>query len=376
MVPRARWAAGVICICLVALALAPAASGAGGKVSETSPAIDPPPPTEQVVGVFADSTGSLGVYWDQARSQFALVYSSSTPLPSASALASLGVATRVETTIVTASDIATAKAGLRALYVAGALGGKDWTVGFDAQHGVVVVSGADAATVSSILGPLGPKGQFQVQAGLGSRLDRLADSPPFWGGNQILDYEPPWVNTCSGGFAVQRSYQKFFLTAGHCFQAGYTVTTPPGLTVGTVAIRAAFPQRDMELISGGTYGGEIYTGTRYGSGIFVNGTGANPVAGVTYCTGGSKSFEKCDKVALQNNVQGCWSDGCTDQLTSFTNGAELISGDSGGPYYYRANGLAYARGIIIGQINGTGYAQEWDEIQSWFNVTPCHLNPC
>ncbi len=361
---------------LLTLALVPAAFAAGGKVGPPVPAVDPPPPPDAVIGDFVTSTGALGAYWDGARNEFALVYSDSTPRPSASLLAGLAMATRTETTSVTAQDVATAKAGLAKLDATGALDGNSWSVYFDPRQGVVVVSGSgDPATVGGILGLLGAKGQFQTEPKDSERLDRLDDLPPFWGGGQIRSVQPPYIYTCTAGFAVQNGSRKYMLTAGHCFQAGWNVTTPTGTAYGSVAIRAVYPSRDMELISGQTYGGDIYTGTRYGLGIVVNATGANPVSGVTYCSGGSKSYEKCDKVSIANDVYHCFPTGCTDKLTTFTNGNELIGGDSGGPYYYKSS-QAYARGILIGLSGSTGYAQEWNEIAQWFNITPCHYDPC
>jgi hypothetical protein len=112
-------------------------------------------------------------------------------------------------------------------------------------------------------------------------------------------------------------------------------------------------------------------------GLHMDNTGANAVPGVTYCTGGYVSGEKCDKVATGNNVMNCWPDGCTDKLTSFTNGFGTEGGDSGGPFYRRLSSVGFARGIIIGpDPHGTGYAQEWSEIEAVFSVVPCSAQPC
>jgi hypothetical protein len=364
---------------LVSVALAAAVGSptvvVGGDDKAPTPAAPGSDSTPDAkVDAFARDTGALGAYWDSSDGQFVVVYPTGTQLPDLAQVASTGLAIASQQTNVTASDVATAQSRLTAMYSAGELHGGSWGVYFDPTTKVVVVDGSGSqAIVQPILDTLGAKARFQ-STGVGSRLSRLADVTPFWGGAQIQGAAPGGgTDGCTSGFAVVSTglLLKSIVTAGHCFVNGAQVTTPVATVEGSVTSRAGFPALDMEMYSGKTYAGKIYVGNTIGVVMSVGSPAGNSVPGTIYCTSGAQSAEICNRVSIANNVTQCWSDGCTNDLTSFTHGDSLIPGDSGGPFYIKDSTLAYPRGIIIGFVGSTGYAQEWSIIHSTFSVNPC-----
>jgi hypothetical protein len=100
------------------------------------------------------------------------------------------------------------------------------------------------------------------------------------------------------------------------------------------------------------------------------------MVGDAICTGGSESLEQCDKVVTHLSQYFC-NPGCTYGVFTFTNGNELIQGDSGGPVYAKSGTNVTIRGIILAKAGTTGYAQQWANITGyWGGVTICTLATC
>lgn len=366
-------------IAVIAFMAFPAAGLAGGATGDSS-APSQQSPDDAKVFEFATASGALGDYYDAEAGQFVFLYSASNAQPQSSALSQLGVPARIATTNVTADDVATAKAALGRLAQSGRLNGESWSVYFDPLRDLVVVSGSgDRAVIQGVLTTLGTKGVFAAE-GKSERLGRLNDTTPFWGGGRIQSVQGGTTYSCTAGFAVKNGSSKYLVTAGHCFNYGWTVTTPQGQFVGTVRSVAPYPQYDIELIGGSTYGGKLWTGLSDGLPALPVGTvTVNATPGLTYCSGGSYGNEQCDKVVIANDVFHCFSDGsgCTDKMTTFTHGSEMLHGDSGGPFYFKSGTTVYARGTIIAkETDGTGYAQEWTQIAASFSVSICTVSPC
>jgi hypothetical protein len=324
----------------------------------------------------ADSSGALGVYWDQVKAEFVVVYPPGVTPTDPAKLQTTGVPARTQLSDVTAADVEAAKNALQELDAKGALAGESWGVALDLPTGLIHISGSgDPTVVQGIMSGLGKKAFF-TREGRAVRLGRLNDTAPFWGGAKINSGS----SGCTSGFSVRKTTTLvgYMVTAGHCWVAGSTVKTPAGLTVGSVRFKAAFPARDVEFIGDKTYGNAIYIGDATGTKGTV-GDARDPVAGVTYCTSGAYSTELCNKVAIAVNVFHCFSDGsgCTDKMVSFSNGLTMLHGDSGGPMYLKSGSTVYARGTIIGaEPDGTGYAQQWSAIAAAWGVSICLLSTC
>jgi hypothetical protein len=327
------------------------------------------------ITALGDSTGALGVYWDRANHEFVLVYPTTIDAPDPSVLKATGLAIRLQYSKVTPQDVKWAQDQLSEASIRGDLDGGSWALGLDLFSGLIRVSGSgDRSVVQPILDALGDRAYF-VPMQREEPLGRLDDIPPFWGGARIVDISN---RACTSGFAVRRTASglPYMITADHCYGIGSAVKTPNGTYVGSIDFEAPYPSRDFEFYGGVSYGGRIYLGnTLPGTEGYVVGA-HDPMVGDAICTGGSVSLEQCDKVVIALNQMKC-NPGCTYLVFTFTNGNELIPGDSGGPVYAKSGTNVTIRGIILAKAGTTGFAQQWGTIASyWGGVTICTVGTC
>jgi hypothetical protein len=204
----------------------------------------------------------------------------------------------------------------------------------------------------------------------GSRLGRTNDPSPHKGGAVVIGDSPsgPGDGACTSGFTVKKSSgTKYMVTAGHCFSLSASVEGGTGLSWGMVTQRAPFPAKDAELIGAGTYTHEFYRGALVGTLEDVSGAG-NPAVGNTYCASGMWTGTDCNWFMTDLDAEGCWDDGCTDNLAK-AEGTAADHGDSGGPLYIKIDGTYRVRGILVGELGAFGYFTKWSTIRDTFDVT-------
>jgi hypothetical protein len=131
----------------------------------------------------------------------------------------------------------------------------------------------------------------------GSRMGRNNDPSPHKGGAVVVGdaVSGPGDAACTSGFTVKKATgTKYMVTAGHCFSLSASIEGGTGLSWGMVVQRAAFPDKDAELIGAGTYTFRFYRGSIVGALEDVDGAG-NPAVGNTYCASGMMSGTDCDR---------------------------------------------------------------------------------
>lgn len=195
------------------------------------------------------------------------------------------------------------------------------------------------------------------------------DVSPFLGGASLIG--------CTSGFSWQSGTTEMMLTAGHCYPAGGSVSTPAtsmgNVTsgtrenwqngTGTVLFPSASTHRgDIALIQVNSGKGSIDR-------IFTGGPGSSstalviakfpssPSEGDQYCTGGRTSGEQCGW-RVESDAAGNFFYSATDETARRVwigrkYGRCIIGGDSGGPVYtVNGGGQILAKGTISG---ATGY---------------------
>jgi hypothetical protein len=201
----------------------------------------------------------------------------------------------------------------------------------------------------------------------------MNDSAPHFGGSYIRGQVHQ--NACTSGFTVKNAAStRFMVTAGHCWPQGEVVFGGTNLNWGKVVNKAAFPNRDMELIGGGNYGLDIYTGLAAGNATLVK-AAADPAVGPTnYCHSGAFSFEGCGHHVVSMQASICNDDGsdCTNGVIAFRDGLPPEDGDSGGPFYNYTTGGVTIRGLFLGGARGTFYAERWEQVKAQFAVNIVH----
>jgi hypothetical protein len=160
------------------------------------------------------------------------------------------------------------------------------------------------------------------------------------------------------------------VTAGHCGTIGTSFFSPVGShSFGSITHRAAFPTFDLELMSGSTYRGWIYTSA---TGTAKVASAANPGVGSTYCFSGATSGTACSATVTSTTGKLCDTSGCTEPLLAYT-GSVPSAGDSGAPFY--ANGssggvaTAHIRGVVVGHAGSVGFAEPWSRVVDRFGAT-------
>jgi hypothetical protein len=204
-------------------------------------------------------------------------------------------------------------------------------------------------------------------------FNRRDDVSPFWGGAGITN----GGFVCSSGYAVRNSVGTVFnVTAGHCFANGANALVESGLrSYGTVSGRRLptvnGQPMDMELLSGQSYAGRVYSGG-------VVSTTSRPVAAAgsavvgfnNYCHSGRTTGENCGHTATSINAQVCTATGCKSPVIAFTGGTMIQGGDSGGAFYALDSlGRAWIRGNVIASNGTTGWAQPWTTVASQNGVS-------
>ncbi|GAA0896690.1 S1 family peptidase [Virgisporangium ochraceum] len=166
---------------------------------------------------------------------------------------------------------------------------------------------------------------------------------------------------CSLGFNVRGGSTDYFVTAGHCTNAGATWTNG-STTLGT-RYGTSFPGNDYGIVR--------YTNTsiaKPGNVGSLNITGAgNPTVGQQLCRRGSTTGTRCGQVTGLNATVN-YAQGSVSGLIRTNICAQ--PGDSGGPLYSN-NGIAY--GLTSGgsgncTTGGTTYFQPVTEVLSRYGV--------
>lgn len=319
----------------------------------------------------ATAAGALGFFSDEASGDLITVVPSSLSrsfdLPSQ---AGLGLSVRVQHREIDPAAIDRVYRRLVAAAPA-ATSAPDaaYAFAFDARSGLVRVRGTlDRASMLQLLGNLSSLVEYRQEDV--SRLTRQNDSSPFWGGAQVGRAGVAGFD-CTTGFSVKNaSGTRFMVTAGHCFALNANVETGAGLAMGRITSRAAFPNRDMELIGTKQYGPVIYTGGADGVASTVK-DASDPVVGRTiYCSSGAVTFERCDLTVTNLSAQFCDLAGCTPNLALYLPcGSQR--GDSGSPFYldFDFGGYPYIRGMVIAKDGDGCYAHKWSTIGSQFGVS-------
>lgn len=156
------------------------------------------------------------------------------------------------------------------------------------------------------------------------------------------------------------------VTAAHC--GGLNSTWRSGThAYGSMTRRATFPEYDMALLSGSSYGSYIWMAASVGEEM-PTGEGANPGYANTYCSSGARTYQACNKQIISLSGEGCDASGCTQHLAVTEGGTNTIGGDSGGPLVLRGSVRVFPRGIIVGTIGDNDYFQRYGTIASIFNV--------
>jgi len=326
------------------------------------------------LSALAGDGGALGIYLDTTKEELVIVLPSGANGQKLAADAGkIGLSVRVEHRDINAETVELVYGRLEEVYSDPSLGGGAYVFYFDPALGKIAVSGAAPARVFEAL--LGPFAKYvEYRQGDVRRLSRHADTEPFWGGAEVRDNAGSLYD-CTTGFSVKNaSGTRFMTTAGHCFTLNEEVFSPGnGLRMGKITNRAAFPQKDMELIGTETYGTRIYVGGAAGGSLPVNGAG-NPVVGfANYCHSGASTFENCGHRVTSLNGQFCDAAGCTPDLAVFRDGVLPVGGDSGSPFYVRStdNTSVGMRGMVIARNFATNdvYAHKWTTIRDTFGVS-------
>jgi len=245
---------------------------------------------------------------------------------------------------------------------------------------IVLETDAPASLVASLTDLTGaPSANMQaaqqVQVRRTSTTDafsRRDDVPSFYGGGGITSGNA----ICSSGYAVRSSAGTIFMvTAGHCFANGATVLTESGArTYGTVCCRRldsiTHDAKDMELMSGQSYAGRIFTGGVTSSTSIPVVSAGSAVAGFNnYCHSGRTTGEQCGHTAQSTNAQVCTQTGCKSPVISYTGGVVQQGGDSGGTFYAKDSRGAFIRGHVIAGNSTTGYIEPWTVLQPTYGVS-------
>lgn len=318
----------------------------------------------------AKANSALGVYFDNAASQFVVVLPATGAGSRASAadFSVAGFGTRVHRSAVTQTAIDAVNSNIQRAVAQGTTQQYGFGSYFDLARDVMVIeTDAPAEVVADLT--RGFTGKVEHRYGTVRRDTRQSDPPPFWGGASITD----GGGICSSGFVVRNGAgTRFMVTAGHCFLAGAAVrSTGGGFAMGTVVNRAPFPAWDMELLGGASYGTFVYRGDLNGVGIHVV-AAADPVVNfLGYCRSGQTTAENCNQRTTSLTAQLCDASGCTNDMISYNNGGLSAGGDSGAPYYIYSvdNASVHIRGIHIGRIGSTMYAEKWSKISARFGVS-------
>lgn len=231
-----------------------------------------------------------------------------------------------------------------------------WYVDEQANRVVVtVVPGAHGADVQGFLDRARAAGPVQVEE---------ATSTPRLFAGDIVGGDAYYINDaarCSVGFSVQGG----FVSAGHCGNAGDSVSAPDGSAMGTFQ-GSSFPGNDYSFVRTGSSWTPSPIVDGYGNGdVTVTGHTAAPV-GSSVCRSGSTSGWHCGTIQATNQTVN-YAEGAVSGLTRTSACAE--PGDSGGAWVSGSQ----AQGVTSGgsgdcTSGGTTYFQPVDEILSAYGL--------
>lgn len=201
---------------------------------------------------------------------------------------------------------------------------------------------------------------------------RRDDSPAYYGGGGLRASNA----LCSAGYTVTNSTgNRWMVSAGHCYAIGTRVNTESNLRYfGTVTNRALAslgqPGLDMELLSGSSYAGRIFTGgVTSSTSIPVVAAGSASVGFNNYCHSGRTTGENCGHTAVSTSAQVCTQTGCKSPVIAFTGGVLSQGGDSGSPFYAKDARGAWIRGHVIAGNGSTSYAETWNKVAARYGVS-------
>lgn len=201
---------------------------------------------------------------------------------------------------------------------------------------------------------------------------RRDDTPAYYGGGGLLASNA----LCSAGYTVTNSTgNRWMVSAGHCYAIGTRVNTESNLRFfGTVTNRALAslgqPGLDMELLSGSSYAGRIFTGgVTSSTSIPVVSAGSASVGFNNYCHSGRTTGEQCGHTAVSTTAQVCTATGCKSPVIAFTGGVLSQGGDSGSPFYAKNSSGAWIRGHVIAGNGSTSYAETWNKVAARYGVS-------
>ena len=254
----------------------------------------------------------------------------------------------------------------------------------DATTGQIVIdTNAPADVVDSLTSatsakaPATEKGAASVKVKVNKQkvsdlFHRRDDTPAFYGGGGLRASGA----LCSAGYTVTNSSgTRWMVSAGHCYAIGTRVNTESNLRYfGTVTNRAlaSLGQAglDMELLSGSSYAGRIFTGgVTSSTSIPVVASGSASVGYNNYCHSGRTTGENCGHTAVSTTAQVCTQTGCKSPVIAFTGGVLSQGGDSGSPFYAKDSRGAWIRGHVIAGNGSTSYAETWNKVAARYGVS-------
>jgi hypothetical protein len=338
------------------------------------------------VASIAEAHGAHGVYLDSGAVVIVLPTAAANRFSLAD-VSGLGVSVRLQQTDVSVEEAASMRSDIVALKTQ--IGPK-YSYGFFFDLRVarmVVETDAPASAFASIAAKYGDHVDIHGDGTAELDWSRQADESSFWGGAAInaSNGNGGW-EACSSGYPVSSSAQAYMVTAGHCFNLGYTVYANHyggnGQVEGSVYARN-YPYIEAELISGGSYSPTIYNGAQGDETSHVSIWGRKYAwTGQTgYCRTGQTSGRYCDWAVGGTNAGYCanWPNNCTNGLYAFS-GTPSSGGDSGGPVYYPYNGGALITGTIIGNtcvpgLGCTSYAEPIANVLSYWGLSQnCYVS--
>ncbi|NYI92770.1 hypothetical protein HNR02_006145 [Amycolatopsis endophytica] len=232
-----------------------------------------------------------------------------------------------------------------------------WYVDEQANSVVVtVLPGAQAADVQGFLGQARAAGPVQVE--------EVTSAPRLFAGD-VVGGDAYYINDaarCSVGFSVEGG----FVSAGHCGNAGDSVTAPDGSAMGSFE-GSSFPGNDYSHVTTNSSWTPSPTVDGYGNGdVTVTGHTAAAV-GSSVCRSGSTTGWHCGTIQATNQTVN-YAEGTVSGLTKTNACAE--PGDSGGSWVSGSQ----AQGVTSGgsgdcTSGGTTYFQPVNEILSAYGLT-------
>lgn len=343
------------------------------------------------ISAVAMAHGALGVYLDSSGSTVVVVPSAQMASQAASDMAPPGASVRIQTTDLAVSAEQQMHDDLVAMSPQATA---SYAIYFDLKTAKMVIqtkgTGEEFAGIAAKY-----RGHVEIQpgakGGLTAAPNRMADTPPYWGGAYA---NPPGGNLCTTGFTAHNGGYYYMATAGHCYSQGTNVyNSQTGAWLGYVSAQE-YPAWDIEWIYGASYGAHIYNGTVTSSGwpsgtrVANDSSYANVygrkyawVGQTGYCATGWRSGRVCDwnvastSADFYNKDNGLW----THNLYAYS-GTKEIEGNSGGPVYYPYNGGALIAGTIVGYYDigfgNTNYSTKAAESLAHWNLEVACIGTC